>query len=124
MIDLDTLQQLLDNASPGPWQWYPRGDSPTISNDGNASWLAVASNGPGESKTANAEFIVASHNAMPDLIIENKRLRAFIMDLAEHGTRFDLNPTVDSCLGTAAYVDYITRIDSDIRSSAKSVLRD
>jgi len=45
-----------------------------------------------------------------------------VKDLAQHGTRFDLNPTVDGRRGAGAYIAYIQRIDEEIRRRAQKAL--
>lgn len=49
-------------------------------------------------------------------------LRSFVSDLAKHGVRFDLNPTVNTSRGAVVYVEYIERIDKSIRERAAAVL--
>jgi len=58
-----------------------------------------------------------------DLIARIGALRSFVEDLAGHGVRFDLNPTVDSRRGAFAYLDYLARIDQSIRERATEALR-
>lgn len=56
---------------------------------------------------------------------ECARLRAFVADLAENGTRFDLNPAVLHIGGNSApsYLGYIRRIDDSMRERADAALR-
>jgi len=53
---------------------------------------------------------------------EIERLRSFVNDVAEHGVRFDLNPTIDSRGADAAYLAYIQRIDKSMRERASDAL--
>lgn len=55
--------------------------------------------------------------------VETGALRSFVEDLAGHGVRFDLNPTVDSRRGSFAYLDYLARIDQSVRERAAEALR-
>lgn len=56
---------------------------------------------------------------------ENKRLRATLLDMREHGTRFDLNPTMawkDEDTLALGYLEYIKRIDEAVRKRAAAAL--
>lgn len=53
--------------------------------------------------------------------IELKQLRELVQDFADHGLRFDLNPTVFQ-RGVQPYIDYIKRMDDSVRDRAKAAL--
>ena len=56
-------------------------------------------------------------------VYDEEAVAGFVRDLAEHGIRFDLNPTVDASRSAYAYVEYIGRIDRSIRERAVAALR-
>lgn len=51
-----------------------------------------------------------------------RELEAALRDMAEHGIRFDLNPTVDGRDPHGAYTRYIGRIDASVRETARRAL--
>lgn len=53
---------------------------------------------------------------------ELEAVREFVADLASHGVRFDLNPTIDYSRLAASYTAYIARIDTSIRERAARAL--
>lgn len=68
-----------------------------------------------------AQLLAATPGTFRALLAEIDRLRAFVDDQAQHGLRFDLNPTVDSRKGAAAYLEYLARIDRSAREQAALV---
>ncbi len=46
----------------------------------------------------------------------------FVKDLAEHGLRFDLNPTINLLESSRSYLDYIARMDASVRERAAAAL--
>lgn len=76
--------------------------------------------------TPIAQRALNAERRLEEVKTERDILRNFIKDLAEHGTRFDLNPTV--CAGEDgstdfSYLKYIGRMDASVRDGAKAVLR-
>lgn len=54
-----------------------------------------------------------------------RKLIRFVEDLAENGTRFDLNPTIDASNWVSVaekYVQYIHHIDKSVRDRAMEAL--
>lgn len=70
-IDLDKLEQLHANATPGPWTTSPFLDTYEIRDAGDV--LRADRCGP-----LDAEWIAAMHNAAPALIAELREARATI----------------------------------------------
>lgn len=73
-------------------------------------------------KQDQADSAIVLHGGTIPAFIEALQEIQDLCDQAEHGTRFDLNPTVDSRKGAVAYIDYLYRIDNTIRSQAKAAL--
>ncbi len=83
-VDLDELKSKLSAATRGPWtatscldSWVETEDGIGIAQTGDVSWLTAEGvpNTQGEME-ANALFIVAARNLLPDLIKELEELRA------------------------------------------------
>lgn len=80
MVDLDELERLEREATPGPWKIaitkFPSGDS---------EWEYQLATERGHAATPYSDFalIVAARNALPDLIAELHTLRARVAEL-EH----------------------------------------
>lgn len=92
-IDLDKLEELLSEATPGPWEadsfgWveaFVGGVARQIATaSGDAALHGDRRRSPVEIRRANATLIAASRNALPSLIGENRALRARIAELEEY----------------------------------------
>ena len=86
MIDLDELERLAKAATPAPWTadnwsrvWYEpkQGVRRTV-----ADCVRVTVKSPKRHK-ANAAYIAAMHEALPELIAENRELQEKVRELEE-----------------------------------------
>lgn len=104
-----TLEHALDEATSafgtGFWEFKERDHMADAVR--KSEWLAAVV------AAARAEGAAAEREAWVD----------FASDLAEHGTRFDLNPTIDRSKVEAAYLSYLARIDKSIRDRAAAAIR-
>lgn len=86
------------------------------------TWAAFAATAddPEQRDAENAAGLVLA------LVAEVRRLRATLQDIADHGLRADLNPTVSSAMdGGGTYREltaYLRRLDSTLRERARRAL--
>ena len=85
-IDLDELERLEREATPGPWvAWrseiFPGSDAKAYDEDS----IVCCEGQEGVARHANAALIVAARNALPELIRELKELREEVLERLERG---------------------------------------
>lgn len=133
MLDLGPIEERLAAATPGPWCADPIEDSDGwfVHSNVAPTYPIVAAtpvDGIDEHRTQSepdAEFIAHAREDVGDLLAEVKTLRAALTDIAEHGLRADLNPTVQFGDDDHVYTqltDYLRRCDAHIRERAQSAL--
>ena len=74
---------------------------------------------------AHQDVVAAAVNALPDLLDELERAREALSDMAEHGLRFDLNPTIAMGPDDSVYAQmsaYMRRMDQSVRERARAAL--
>jgi hypothetical protein len=85
MIDIDKLEELARAATPGPWHAVDGTESGTKALTTNTgAWLGTIEDGSALRNGADAAFIAAARNAVPELI---ERVRAAEGLLAEAAAR-------------------------------------
>jgi len=84
--DLDTLAAQVDAATPGPWRDVPMGSEGSVVIAGGNT-ITTARKPATCREFADAEFIAAARNALPDLLAELAAARAALArcwGLADH----------------------------------------
>lgn len=126
--DLEELRRLANAATTGPWKAIQsaNGERRFVCETATGLDLFVADCSMLDEGKGNATFVAAANpQTVLSLLDRIKELEAAIVELQDHGTRFDLNPSIlaNDWNGVESfYVEYIKRMDEYVRRYARALL--